>query len=1056
MNPAILFLISSCLLNFAYSNLQAQSPFRLHHFQAEYFDISPDHTAIATGHPFGGIKVMDIATGKIIDELGGSLTGDDHYPVSKIMYSRDGNQLFRFGDDRSSFQELTVYDLKSYALVRQFKGKSGKTLLLSPDEKHVLIEDLAGIFTLFDFQKGTKIKSLKTIPELQNAVGTVLAPDGKHVVAYTQSGLIHFINLFTEAVETLEYPTWSSGAAIELTTLQFSPDGSCFFTLAEDEILIWNTAAKEVIRQQVVNRDIGFRISGSFVQWAPDGNQLILLVDPTDGYGERFMVIDALTGETLQLSAPLLDKMELSLGYPVNCRMAPDQRKVYFTIRGFSDIWMADFEETCAPAVTNNSDDNSFTASAFSANGHELFITNASGEIFHWDLYRGIYKGKFAVLDMPAISLSCSSDHSTLLVKCRKYDPDQNETFYYALEFDIPTRTERSRQPIADHPSNQGSPVIKSPDGKFILGLGFGPISLYDQQKDGSVVSFVSLKGSDTDFVVFTGDGRFDGTPEGIKSLLYARAGNRNVTVESYRKSHFTPHLLRNFVFPGQTKQPALPPGIAIEGPVNDSYKITLTNNKGGIGPVEIFINEKLLYEDARQLASAAPARIADQSQVTFTVPASKLLLQSGKNNTLRVVAYDKGNNVSHTETKPLSGAAQESTPALSGDRPNSRPHFWAIVAGVSDYANSQLNLRYSAKDAEAMATALQLAGSNLFGAANTHMVKLTSENPAGRQPTKINLHKALSEVEANAGAHDVVVLYLSGHGLSFKDPDDEFYFLTSDALTTDYKSSETRQGQSLSGKEIRQFLNSVKAEKQVLIMDACASGTFTDNLIAGRDLSEAVRRGIERMRNRTATFVISGNANDQKSYESTAFGQGILTHTLLQGIRGAGLREGQYVDISQLFQYARDQVELLAREVNIVQVPVIVSPGNQESFDIGLLTTAHDREQIPVNNPKPVFTKTILFQSGEYSDPKDISAAIDARLHEMSYLSPAPIVFVQTAYPDAYHIAGEYTLKGNTLTLSGRLIQNKIAKGALQFTGPVGNLAEELLAQITGLLNEK
>ena len=44
-------------------------------------------------------------------------------------------------------------------------------------------------------------------------------------------------------------------------------------------------------------------------------------------------------------------------------------------------------------------------------------------------------------------------------------------------------------------------------------------------------------------------------------------------------------------------------------------------------------------------------------------------------------------------------------------------------------------------------------------------------------------------------------------------------------------------------------------------------------------------------------------------SYEATQFEQGLLTHALLKGMRGAALDREEYVDVSKLFQYAADEV---------------------------------------------------------------------------------------------------------------------------------------------------
>lgn len=51
------------------------------------------------------------------------------------------------------------------------------------------------------------------------------------------------------------------------------------------------------------------------------------------------------------------------------------------------------------------------------------------------------------------------------------------------------------------------------------------------------------------------------------------------------------------------------------------------------------------------------------------------------------------------------------------------------------------------------------------------------------------------------------------------------------------------------------------------------------------------------------------GSAAAAVSYEASQYGRGLLTYSLLQGMRGAALRDDAFVDVQRLFQYAADQV---------------------------------------------------------------------------------------------------------------------------------------------------
>ena len=97
--------------------------------------------------------------------------------------------------------------------------------------------------------------------------------------------------------------------------------------------------------------------------------------------------------------------------------------------------------------------------------------------------------------------------------------------------------------------------------------------------------------------------------------------------------------------------------------------------------------------------------------------------------------------------------------------------------------------------------------------------------------------------------------------------------------------------------------------------------------------------RALERMKDRTGMYVLAGSAADAVSYEASLYGQGLLTYSLLFGIKGAALRNSEFVDIMTLFQYSANKVPELAKDIGGVQKPEIRIPHGGQSFDIGRLT---------------------------------------------------------------------------------------------------------------------
>jgi len=80
-------------------------------------------------------------------------------------------------------------------------------------------------------------------------------------------------------------------------------------------------------------------------------------------------------------------------------------------------------------------------------------------------------------------------------------------------------------------------------------------------------------------------------------------------------------------------------------------------------------------------------------------------------------------------------------------------------------------------------------------------------------------------------------------------------------------------------------------------------------------------------MKDRTGMFIISGCAADAVSYEASRYGQGLLTYTILQAMKGVALREDKFVDVNTLLNYSREEVPKLAAGVGGIQEPQLLIP---------------------------------------------------------------------------------------------------------------------------------
>jgi hypothetical protein len=334
------------------------------------------------------------------------------------------------------------------------------------------------------------------------------------------------------------------------------------------------------------------------------------------------------------------------------------------------------------------------------------------------------------------------------------------------------------------------------------------------------------------------------------------------------------------------------------------------------------------------------------------------------------------------------------------------------------------MNLKYPVIDAKSIEKAITLGANNLFGKDNTHVYLLSSRGNDSTTTTKQNIQRTFENIKAKAKPQDIVMVYLSGHGVTYGGEKGDFYYLTTEYSGTSAESFSDpalRKSQSISTEEFTDWLNDIKALKQIMIIDACGSGKAVDNLLARRDTESSQIKAIDRMKDRTGLYVLSGCAANAVSFEANRYGQGLLTYSVLQAMRGMALRENKFVDITTLLNYSSEEVPKMAKDIGGIQKPQMLIPKGG-SFDIGIIQES-DKALIPLSAIKPVFVRTTLLEDTQKRDVLKLSKEINEKLNDISGKGDDKntIIFVDTEdYPESCSISGTYTMVGEMLNFSG------------------------------------
>jgi uncharacterized caspase-like protein len=363
---------------------------------------------------------------------------------------------------------------------------------------------------------------------------------------------------------------------------------------------------------------------------------------------------------------------------------------------------------------------------------------------------------------------------------------------------------------------------------------------------------------------------------------------------------------------------------------------------------------------------------------------------------------------------------------------------MYVLTIGTSDYGGTGLDLQYAAKDATAMAKALLSVGAKLFADGDSIEVYALTSAAAGSSglegtpihwkfASKENIKATLNIIKNKAKAEDVLLVYLAGHGLTHGSAEQsQFYYLTGSVTSEDMISDkDVREKYTISSSELTDWINEIAALKQVLVVDACNSGKVVENLTAStRALNSSQIRALDRMKDRTGMFILSGSAADKVSYETSVYGQGLLTYSLLQGMLGVATRktaDGDYVDVMKLFQYARDEVPRLAAAIDGIQTPMLGFPASGASFDIGIVT---DQSSIPIGRKKPVITRPVFLNQNTLDDDLGLIGLLEKEFRkETEEGSDADLIYIDdNEKPGTYSVKGMYKQEGGRITLQLKL----------------------------------
>lgn len=228
---------------------------------------------------------------------------------------------------------------------------------------------------------------------------------------------------------------------------------------------------------------------------------------------------------------------------------------------------------------------------------------------------------------------------------------------------------------------------------------------------------------------------------------------------------------------------------------------------------------------------------------------------------------------------------------------------LWVLAIGVSDYQDERISLKYADNDALTVAQMLKSQEGLLFREVFTRVL-------VNEQATRGEILRSMSQFLGQASEHDVVLIFLAGHGLQDRQTG-TYYFVPHNA---------NAENLSYEGLPMPMFEEAVKriranVNKLVLWLDTCHAGAMTvasRGVNTGEDLAEALA-------NASGQYILSASKAGEESLEDESYrfegkdrAHGAFTFSVLRGLQGAAADESGVVWMSDLFGHVSREVPRL------------------------------------------------------------------------------------------------------------------------------------------------
>src|SRR5712692_1804039 len=320
-------------------------------------------------------------------------------------------------------------------------------------------------------------------------------------------------------------------------------------------------------------------------------------------------------------------------------------------------------------------------------------------------------------------------------------------------------------------------------------------------------------------------------------------------------------------------------------------------------------VDPKLARKLEKELQTPAVDALSTRSQQT-TTPSTARVVMAQPQPTVAPQTPPQTTEPVSRQLQQLPPPQTQSSPASSSTSPADQiaalpvsAKRWALVIGVDKYQDPQISpLKGSDNDARLIADALV----RYAGFPRDQVILLSTDQPAERQPTRVNILRRLSNLSTAVPKDGLLLISFAGHGM---ERSGQAFLLPSDAQISDQISflEET----AISMNRVKERIKETGVGQVVVLLDACRNdpGGRADAI---NPLTNAYTNAFNfdvRNREVQAFATVYATGIGQRAYEYTEKKQGYFSWAVVEGLKGGAANDKGEITLSQLVKYVQDTV---------------------------------------------------------------------------------------------------------------------------------------------------